>query len=213
MEGFNPVQTSAQRLARLSVAAILYQCRVGKAQKQVLEILSHVLSNMIESLFRQSCAFSCGTASRIQYEGFDGQELISLRPSPDFVHEANFIMDYAITTLPVFPNPYLCITGLSGTSWNPDYGLLELVEYAQLQTKFGEGQLDSLKRISEQNVEYPSATKPLSIFENNGFIHVNYKISPGPVRGVEQIMNGGVENVSRKRSLEPINEQEATVST
>lgn len=197
----NPVHAGWQKLARLSAGTILYQCRIARAQKQVLDVLGHVLCELIESLFKNSLNYASGTPSLILYEGIDGQ-LISLRPGPDFVHEARIIIDLALTSLSVQPADNVLLTGLSGNSWNPEYGLAELLEYLQVQSRFTEGQHEHLRKLLDN---HSISEHPKSIFENNGIINVAYSLIPRPVKCLELIPQEAVQStIGSKRSLDTI---------
>lgn len=216
----NPVHAGTQRLARLAAGSILYQCRIGRAQKHALDVMGNVLCMIIEALLKNASSFSSGTPSLIIYDKFEDEKLISLRRSPDFVHEANVMMDMALSCLSVSPSSFLFLTGLNN-SWNPDYAIQELLEYARIQMLFGEGQKDSLKRIMEQ-IDGPALEKwnrsvdslPKSIFENNGLINPMYTIVPRPQSSVQEIPAGmsscpSSDSTGKKRPLETIAEEQA----
>ena len=194
----NPVHVSRQKLARLAVGTILYQCRVGRAQKPVLEMLGHLLCQIMEALLRGASVLSSGTPSLVQYEGIEGN-FVSLRRSPDFVHEASLVVDLALTCLAVNPSPAMAVSGAGRNTWNPDYSLAELLEYAKIQGRFGEGQQASLQRLVGPGGGRQDGL-PKSIFENSGFINVAYSITPRPVLGVEAIEAADSQVASREAS-------------
>lgn len=191
-------------MSRIAVGSILYQCRIGRVQKPALELLGHLLCQIIESLFRHGAAFSAGTPSIVQYEGFEDEKHASLRKSPDFSHEANTIMDMAMTCLAVNPSSFLFLTGLGGGSWNPDYALTELVEYCRIQCRFGEGQSETLRRMLEYTADSEVVARwnkstdrlPRSIFENNGFINTAFSVIPRPTAFLEEIPIGTVSHLN-----------------
>lgn len=216
------MQTGTQRLARLSVGTILYQARIGRVQKPALDVLGHLLCQIIESLLRNIKSFAHGTPSLVPYEGFEGEPLVSLRRDPDFVHEASAVMDMAMTCLTINPTPYLFITGLPAcNAWNPGYAAAELLEYARIQQRFGEGQAETLRRMMEQTEASAMArwNRPTdrllkSIFENSGLINVAYSVIPRPVAAVEDIpatappsKQASSESVGMKRQLDAILEE------
>lgn len=220
MDGINPVHACSQRMSRIAVGSILYQCRIGRVQKPALELLGHLLCHIIESLFRHGASFSAGTPSVIQYEGFEDDKHASLRRNPDFSHEASTIMDIAMTCLAVNPSSFLFLTGLGGGSWNPDYALTELVEYCRIQCRFGEGQGETLRRMlegtdSEVVARWNRSTDrlPRSIFENNGFINTAFSVIPRPTSYIEEIpatlssQQNSAGSVREPRPLEPIQEE------
>jgi hypothetical protein len=113
------------------------------------------------------------------------------------------------------------ITGLPTCNpWNPGYAAAELLEYARVQARFGEGQQETLRRIMEQTDAQtvarwnrPTDRLPKSIFENNGLINASYTLSPRPTSLVEEINtgsashNGSGESLESKRQLEAIIEE------
>lgn len=218
MDGINPVHSCSQRMARIAVGSILYQCRIGRVQKPALELLGHLMCQIIESLFKHGASFSSGTPALVQYEGFEEDRHISLRRCPDFSHEANTIMDIAMTCLAVNPSSFLFMTGLGAGSWNPDYALTELVEYCRIQCRFGEGQGDALRKMLENtDSEVVSLWNrstdrlPRSIFENHGFINTAFSVIPRPTTFIEEIPNASVSHQNSagsvgNRPLEPIQE-------
>jgi len=228
--GLNPVHMGWQRMARMSAGSILYQSRVGRVQKPALDVLGHIMCEIIESLFRSAKSFSNGTPSLILYEGFPDEQLISLRPGPDFVHEASTLLDMASTCLAVNPSPFLFLSGLgtSTSGWNPGYVLADLLEYARIQGRFGEAQGlqgDHVKRMVEASGagpflawNRPTDRLPKSIFENSGFINVAYTVIPRPACYVEALPElpcdsstltiGDITGIESKRPLENIQEEQ-----
>lgn len=222
MEASNPVQNGAQRLARLSVGTILYQARIGRVQKPALDVLGHVLCQIIESLFRNIKSYTHGTPSLVLYEGFEEEPLVSLRRDPDFVHEASAVLDMAMTCLSVSPTPFLFITGLPAcNAWNPGYAAAELLDYARIQVRFGEGQQETLRKMMEQTEasamarwNRPTDRLPKSIFENSGIINVAYTVIPRPTATIEEVSStvpsskqASNESIGMKRQLEAIVEE------
>ena len=93
----------------------------------------------------------------------------------------------------------MAVSGAGRNTWNPDYSLAELLEYAKIQGRFGEGQQASLQRLVGPGGGRQDGL-PKSIFENSGFINVAYSITPRPVLGVEAIEAADSQVASREAS-------------
>jgi hypothetical protein len=173
---------SRQRLARLSAGTILYQCRISRVQKSALDVLGEVLCAITEALFVHATQFSNTHSITQTYE--NETELTTLRNGASSYIDSKLIIDFALTNFTVNPSSSSLLLGLGHNSWNPNYGLPELIEYAHIQQRysttgkrsFDEGDVEG----DEQRERERLITR--SIFENSGFINPEYSIIPLPPR-------------------------------